>query len=41
MAIAGALTGRTVKFYPNNYYKCEAVYRSSMQERFPNVHWMG
>lgn len=41
LAIAGALLGKTVKFYPNSYYKCEAVYRFSMKDRFPNVQWMG
>ena len=41
IAIAGALLGKRVKFYPNSYYKCEAVYRYSMKDRFPNVQWMG
>ncbi|MEY3394215.1 MAG: hypothetical protein RL346_451 [Verrucomicrobiota bacterium] len=41
MAIAGALLGKQVKFYPNNYYKCEAVYRFSLENRFPNVQWIG
>jgi len=41
MAIAGALLGKQVQFYPNSYYKCAAVYSFSMKERFPNVQWMG
>ncbi|PSN18517.1 hypothetical protein C7271_12110 [filamentous cyanobacterium CCP5] len=39
--IAGALLGKKVEFYPNNYFKCEAVYKFSIQDRFPNVKWMG
>ena len=39
--IAAALLGKTVKLYPNNYYKCEAVYNYSMKSRFQNVRWMG
>lgn len=41
IAIAGALLGREVLLYPNNYYKNQAIYDFSMKERFPNVHWMG
>ena len=41
VCIAAALLGKTVKFYPNNYYKCEAVYNYSIKGRFPNVRWMG
>jgi exopolysaccharide biosynthesis predicted pyruvyltransferase EpsI len=41
LAIAGALLGKRVKFYPNSYYKCEAVYEFSMKGRFPNVQWRG
>lgn len=41
LAIAGALLGKDVKFYPNSYYKCEAVYKFSLKDRFPNVQWMG
>jgi|UPI000382573A exopolysaccharide biosynthesis predicted pyruvyltransferase EpsI len=40
LAIAGALLGKSVKFYANNYYKCEAVYQYSMKNRFPNVCWV-
>jgi exopolysaccharide biosynthesis predicted pyruvyltransferase EpsI len=39
--VAGALLGKKVKFYPNNYYKCEAVYQFSIRDRFPNVIWLG
>lgn len=41
ISIGGALLGKQVKIYPNNYYKCEAIYRYSMKDRFPNVEWMG
>ena len=41
MAVAGALLGKDVKFYPNSYFKNEAVYQFSMKDRFPNVQWMG
>jgi len=41
VAIAAAGLGKSVKLYPNSYYKCEAVYRYSMEHRFPNVRWMG
>jgi len=41
IAIGAALLGKQVELFPNSYFKCEAVYRFSMQERFPNVHWMG
>jgi len=41
ICIAAAKLGKQVEFFANNYYKCEAVYRFSMQGRFPNVRWMG
>jgi exopolysaccharide biosynthesis predicted pyruvyltransferase EpsI len=41
MCIAAAKLGKEVEFFSNNYYKCEAVYRYSIQDRFPHVHWMG
>lgn len=41
IAISSAILGKAVKFYSNNYYKCRAVYQYSMQDRFPNVQWMG
>jgi exopolysaccharide biosynthesis predicted pyruvyltransferase EpsI len=41
ICIAAALLGKTVEFFSNNYYKCEAIYQYSMKENFPNVHWMG
>ena len=41
IAISSALLGRNVKFYANNYYKCQAVYEYSMRNRFPNLTWMG
>jgi exopolysaccharide biosynthesis predicted pyruvyltransferase EpsI len=41
LCIAGALLDKRVEFFPNNYFKCEAVFRFSIRDRFPNVHWMG
>jgi exopolysaccharide biosynthesis predicted pyruvyltransferase EpsI len=41
IAIAAALLDKRVKFYSNSYYKCEAVYRYSLAERFPQITWMG
>jgi len=41
MAIAGALSGIRVHFYPNSYFKCRAVYAHSLAGRFDNVVWMG
>lgn len=38
--IAGALLGKEVEFYANSYWKCEAVYKFSMKEKFPKVKWM-
>ena len=40
IAIAGALLGKHVMMYPNNYHKCRSVYEFSMRERFPNVCWV-
>lgn len=41
VAIAGALLDKEVWFYPNSYFKNQAVYQFSMQSQFPHVHWMG
>lgn len=41
LAIAGGLLGKKVNFYPNSYYKCEAVYNFSMKDRFPHINWRG
>jgi exopolysaccharide biosynthesis predicted pyruvyltransferase EpsI len=41
VCIAAALLGKTVKFYPNSYYNCQAVYEFSLADRFRNVTWMG
>lgn len=41
LAIGGALLGKKVKFYSNNYYKCQAIYEYSMKDIFKNVEWMG
>ena len=37
VAIAGALLGKRVRLHVGSYYKIEAVYRTSMRDRFPNV----
>lgn len=39
--IAAALLNKEVLFYPNSYYKCEAIYNFSIKEYFPNVKWQG
>lgn len=39
IAISGGLLGLDVNFYPNNYYKCRAVYEFSIAKRMPNVKW--
>lgn len=41
MMIAGALLGKKVRFYANNYYKCKEVYEYSVRDRYPNVSWEG
>jgi exopolysaccharide biosynthesis predicted pyruvyltransferase EpsI len=41
MGIGGALLGKQVNFYPNSYWKNEAVYNYSLKEQYPNVKWMG
>lgn len=40
VAIAATLLDKEVRFYPNDYFKCEAVFRYSMQHRFPKVRWV-
>lgn len=40
IAILCALINKKVEFYPNNYYKCEAVYQYSIKDKFPCVKWM-
>ena len=41
VAIAGGLLGKPVEFYPNSYFKNEAIYRFSLRDRFPTIRWMG
>jgi exopolysaccharide biosynthesis predicted pyruvyltransferase EpsI len=41
ICIAGALLGKEVFFYPNNYFKNRAVFEYSMKNRFFHVRWMG
>jgi exopolysaccharide biosynthesis predicted pyruvyltransferase EpsI len=40
VAIAGAVLGKSVKFHPNNYFKCRAVFEYSMAHRFSTVEWV-
>lgn len=39
MAITGGLLGLDVRFHPNNYFKCQAVFDYSIRDRLPNVRW--
>lgn len=39
IGIASALLGKDVHLYPNNYYKCRAVYEHSIRQKFSNVIW--
>jgi hypothetical protein len=40
IGIAGSLLNKRVMLYPNNYYKVEAVYRHSMEGKYPKTTWM-
>lgn len=39
LCIAAALLGKNVEFYPNNFFKCKAIYNYSLKNRFQNVRW--
>ena len=41
IAIAGALLGKEVYFYPNAYWKNEEIFEYSIKDKFANVKWMG
>ena len=41
VCIAASLLNKTVRFYPNNYFKCQAIYHFSLAQRFPKIEWMG
>lgn len=41
VSIGGALLGKKVYLYPNNYFKNKAVYEYSLKDKYPNIHWMG
>jgi hypothetical protein len=41
VAVSSAIAGTTIRFFPNSYYKCRAVWEFSMKDLFPNVIWMG
>jgi len=40
VSIGAALLGKRVRFWPNSYWKNQAVYEFSMRDRFPNVEWV-
>lgn len=40
VAIAALLLGKEVELYKNSYYKNEAVYKYSIENRFPRVRWI-
>lgn len=40
VCIGAALLGKTVIFHPNSYFKNEAVYRHSLEKRFPLIRWV-
>jgi len=41
IAIGGTILGKTVNFYPNSYWKNEAVYNYSLKKQYPSVNWRG
>ncbi|RMD98739.1 MAG: hypothetical protein D6816_15815 [Bacteroidetes bacterium] len=41
VCIASLLLGKRVNFYPNNYWKCKAVYEATIRNRYSRVKWMG
>jgi len=41
VCIAGILLNKQVEFFPNSYWKNQAVYEFSIAGKFPNVTWMG
>jgi exopolysaccharide biosynthesis predicted pyruvyltransferase EpsI len=41
VCISGILLGKKVHFFPNSYYKNEAVYKYSIKDSFKNVIWNG
>lgn len=40
VCVAAALLNKQVKFYPNSYFKCHAVYEFSLKERFKNIEFV-
>ncbi len=39
VAIGCGLTGTECLFSPNNYYKCQAIFKHSLQKRFAHIKW--
>jgi len=40
VSIAGSLLNREVFLYPGSYFKNLAIYKTSIENRFPNTHWV-
>lgn len=41
VCILSLMLGKRVEFYPNSYYKNEAIYEHSLRSRFPLLIWKG
>ena len=41
VTIGAALLGKGVAFYPNSYWKNQAVFEATLRLRFPNIEWRG
>lgn len=41
VGIVASLLGKQLKMHPNSYFKNQAIFELSMQQRFPNSEWMG
>lgn len=39
VAVSGCLLGKETHLYSNSYFKSEAIYKTSMQNAFPNCHF--
>lgn len=40
VAIGCSILNKNVKFYPNNYFKCKAVYNFSIKNKYHTVEWI-
>ncbi len=41
LCVAAAMLNKNVEFSSNSYFKCKAVYEYSLQDRYPNINWLG